>query len=703
MRFVVGIDTGGTFTDCVAVDDDGKVHVSKVPSSRPGTPDGVVAAMEAVASNAGLATSRFLESVQLLALGQTAGLNAVLTRSGAKAGMLATRGHGDAIMIGRAHQKTAGLSPTELMFPARFLKPEPLVPRALIRELAERIDYKGAVIAPLDKEEVRAAVRFLVDQGVESIAVSLLWSFKNDAHEQLIKSIIREGFPDIFVSLSSEVAPVIGEYERTATTVINSYVGPVLSRYVGQLTRILGGMGLRQAPVIMQSGGGVLAADEAAEQCVRTLNSGPIGGVVAAKFLGEMLGIEDIITTDVGGTSFDVGLLVGGIPIYARKPTVDQFDIAVPSVDIHSIGAGGGSVAWIEPATGLLHVGPEGAGADPGPACYGKGGTRPTVTDAAVILGYLDPGYFLGGSVKLDADKAIEAMQERICAITGQDVVEAAAAIFRIVNAQMADLIRKVVVEKGYAPGRFSLFVFGGAGPVHGIAYGAELGVRRIVIPAMSSALSAFGIAASDILYSESRSDPMPAPFDVTSVSSILDDLEQKAVAKLHQSGAGMQAAIPQRWVSLRYRRQIHNEVWLPLQHGNSLNTTDLEELSQAFEQRYEQLYGQGSAFREAGLELVSFRVDACAVPPKPKVAEGALDGADPTAALKSERDVHFLKTGFVKGRIYDHGRLQAGNSIPGPAIIEAATTTVVIPPGFEAMVDRIHNIVIEAGSGGDA
>jgi N-methylhydantoinase A len=382
---------------------------------------------------------------------------------------------------------------------------------------------------------------------------------------------------------------------------------------------------------------------------------------------------------------------------------VDQFDIAVPSVDIHSIGAGGGSVAWIEPATGLLHVGPEGAGADPGPACYGKGGTRPTVTDAAVILGYLDPGYFLGGSVKLDADKAIEAMQERICAITGQDVVEAAAAIFRIVNAQMADLIRKVVVEKGYAPGRFSLFVFGGAGPVHGIAYGAELGVRRIVIPAMSSALSAFGIAASDILYSESRSDPMPAPFDVTSVSSILDDLEQKAVAKLHQSGAGMQAAIPQRWVSLRYRRQIHNEVWLPLQHGNSLNTTDLEELSQAFEQRYEQLYGQGSAFREAGLELVSFRVDACAVPPKPKVAEGALDGADPTAALKSERDVHFLKTGFVKGRIYDHGRLQPGNSIPGPAIIEAATTTVVIPPGFEAMVDRIHNIVIEAGSGGDA
>ena len=692
MRYIVGIDTGGTFTDCVAVDDQGSVTIGKVPSS-PGSSQSVLDSLEAVAQQLGIPLNEFLGQVAILAHGVTVGLNALLTRSGAKTGLIATAGHGDAILIGRAHQKTAGLSESELTFPARFTKPEPIVPRDRIVEVNERVDYKGAVLVELSEEEATRAVERLADQDVKAIAVSLLWSFKKPEHEQLIRKIIVERFPGIFVTTSSELAPVIGEYERTATTVINSYIGPTMRTYFDGLTQRLQTAGLRSSPLIMQSAGGVITSSQAARTSVRTLNSGPIGGVIAAKHVGELMGMENVITTDMGGTSFDVGIIAGGQSLYAREPVVDKYNLAIPTVDIRSIGAGGGSIAWVEPDTGVLHVGPQGAGAAPGPACYGKGGELPTVTDADLVLGYLNPDFFLGGRIKLDAARARAAIEKHICRHTKQDVTQAAAAIFRIVNSHMADLIRKSTVEKGYLPSQFSLFLFGGAGPLHGTAYGVDLGTSGMVVPSMAATFSAFGIASSDVLESCSRSDPMPTPVSAGTVNGILDGLQKSALEALRRERLDDGVTVT-RSVSMRYRRQIHNEVWLPLPE-QELTDENVEHIYSSFKQRYEELYGRGSAYDQAGTEFVTFRVDARGHTPKPKLNRMPCGGENSSGAVKEQRKVFFAETGFASTPIYDFARLTPGNRVPGPAVIEATTTTIVIPPRLEGHVDGFCNVVI--------
>lgn len=694
MRYIVGIDTGGTFTDCVAIDDAGTVTLGKVPSST-GSSQSVLDALEAVAQQLELKLGDFLQQVTVLAHGVTVGLNALLMRRGAKTGLITTAGHGDAILIGRAHQKTAGLGESELTFPARFSKPEPLVPRDRIVEVNERVDYKGAVLVPLAEEEARRAVAKLVAQGVQAIAISLLWSFKMPEHELLLRELIEQQHPEIFVTVSSELVPVIGEYERTATTVINSYIGPTMLTYFEGLTKQLQAAGLRSTPLIMQSAGGVLTSTQAARTSVRTLNSGPIGGVIAAKHLGELLGLENVITTDMGGTSFDVGLIARGQALYAREPVIDKYNLAIPTIDIRSIGAGGGSIAWVEPDNGVLHVGPDGAGAIPGPACYGKGGARPTVTDADLVLGYLNPDFFLGGRMKLYPEKARQAIREHICAYTKQSVEEAAAAIFRIVNSHMADLIRKSTVEKGYLPSQFSLFLFGGAGPVHGVAFGSDLGARGMVVPAMAAAFSALGIASCDVLQTCSRSDPMPLPVAAGTVNKILDSLRHTAVDGLRSGelGAGEITVVP--LVSMRYRRQIHNEVWLTLPEG-TLTTEDLERIHEAFKVRYEELYGKGSAYEQAGKEIVTFRVDAYGRTHKPKLIRSVCGDTDSSGAVKHERSIFFQGPGFIPTPVYDYGRLSPGNKVPGPAVIEGPTTTVVIPPQREGNLDGYRNIIIE-------
>lgn len=694
VHYIVGIDTGGTFTDCVAVDDHGSVTIGKAPST-PGSSQSVLDALDAVGQQLGLTLNDFLTHIRVLAHGVTIGLNALLTRSGAKTGLIGTAGHGDAILIGRAHQKTAGLGETELTFPAKFTKPAPLVPRDRIVEVNERVDYKGAVLVPLQENEARRAIDALVSQGVEAIAISLLWSFKMPKHEQLLRALVERYYPNIFVTASSDLAPVIGEYERTATTVINSYIGPTMLSYFEGLTQKLRLAGLQDEPLIMQSAGGVLSASQAARESIRTLNSGPIGGVVAAHHMGELLGLENIITTDMGGTSFDVGLIAHGQALYAREPVVDKYNLAVPTIDIRSIGAGGGSIAWVEPDTGVLHVGPQGAGASPGPACYGKGGARPTVTDADLVLGYINPNFFLGGRMKLSVEKARDAIQTAICPHTKHDVEEAAAAIFHIVNSHMADLIRKCTIERGYVPSQFSLFLFGGAGPVHGVTYGGDLRARGIVVPAMAAAFSALGIASSDVLQTRSHSDPMPLPVSATAVSAVLSSLRQKALHALeHESAAAGEITVRQ-FVSMRYRRQIHNEVWVTLPDGEVTDEI-LERTCESFKFRYEELYGKGSAYEQAGMEMVTFRVDAYRRSPKPKWNRLSSEGADASSAIKEKRNVFFRGHGFTPARIYDFSRLRTGNKLPGPAVIEASTTTVIIPPQREGRVDGYLNIVVE-------
>ncbi|MDP2727127.1 MAG: hydantoinase/oxoprolinase family protein, partial [Dehalococcoidia bacterium] len=389
MAYFVGVDTGGTFTDCVIMDGDGKLVLGKSPSTPPDFAVGVLGAVGVAAESMGLTLEDLLQQTVLFTHGTTVATNAMLTRSGARTGLITTEGFEDTIIMMRAIGRVVGLTEEEIKHMVATNKPVPIVPRTLIKGVTERVDYKGAVLRALDKEAARRAIKELVDEGVEAIAVCFLWSFMNPTHEREVLRLIKEMYPGVFASISSDLTPKLGEYERTATAAINAYVGPATSRYIASFSDQLKGKGFAYVPLIMQAYGGCLPADRAVERPVEMIGSGPAGGVIGSKFMAELMGHNNVITTDVGGTSFDVGLIYGGVPELAKEPSIGQYRLMVPSIEIKSIGAGGGSIAWVEPVTNLLKVGPRSAGARPGPVCYDAGGTDPTVTDADLVLGYL--------------------------------------------------------------------------------------------------------------------------------------------------------------------------------------------------------------------------------------------------------------------------------------------------------------------------
>lgn len=425
-RYQLGVDCGGTFTDCVVIDALGRPAQGKAASTPEDFSIGMLNSIEYAAKSLGLSLRSLLESADVLVHGTTVATNALLTGSGARVGLIVTKGFEDTVLIGRVRQKVAGLREEEIIHAVRLDKPEPLVPRTMIRGVTERIDYKGKVIVPLSREEVVQAIKDLVDKGVEAIGVCLLWSFVNTGHEQEIKKIASELYPDMFVVLSSELTPKIGEYERMATTMMNCYLGPVVSKYIETLEQKFSHLGLGSPFLITQVMGGAFPAKEVKQKSVNTLSSGPVCGVTAAGFLGNILGYEKIICTDVGGTSFDVGLIIDGREQYSRVPIVGQYHLSIPMIDIVSIGTGGGSIAWIEQVTHVLRVGPRSAGAHPGPACYDRGGEEPTLTDAGVVLGYINPDFFLGGRMKLNKEKAISAVKEKIADPLHMKIAEAA-------------------------------------------------------------------------------------------------------------------------------------------------------------------------------------------------------------------------------------------------------------------------------------
>jgi N-methylhydantoinase A len=717
MAYVIGVDTGGTFTDCVVLDDAGRVYYDKARSTPDNLAVGVLAAVDNAAAVIGLDRQALLRDTRVFAHGTTAGLNKLFTRTGARVGLIATRGHEDAILIGRVFQKVAGRGEREITDAVHLDKAVPLVPRELIRGVTERMDYKGAAVVALDRDEAATAIRDLIAAGVDSLAICLLWSFMNPSHEQALARLARELRPDLYLSVSSELVPLLKEYERTATTVVNAYLGPTLHEYVLALDARLQADGLRQSFFMMQSMGGVLPAAEASQQAVNTLRSGPVGGVVASIALGEALGHRNIIATDVGGTSFDVGLVVDGEPQLARAPVVEQYHLLVPMVDVVSIGAGGGSIAWIEPHSGLLRVGPHSAGAQPGPVCYGAGGTEPTVADADLVLGRLNPDYFFGGRTRLDVDGARRAIAERIAEPLGLDVVEAARGIVEIVDAHMADLVRKVTIERGYDPRDFVLYAYGGGGPTHVGAYARDLGVRQAVVSPYAAALSALGIAASDLqrfyvkaepmvasfargepadaIAGFARSDPadVMAPSDLARINAIYADLERQAAADLQRAGFGPETSLLVRSVELRFRRQT-NELAIRVPPG-PLGQATLAAVLGGFEAAYERVYGPGTAYKAAGIELASFRLTAIGRLPKPALPRHPVGAADPRAAQKGERPVFFGR-GFEPTPLYDPELLRAGQRLAGPAIVEGRATTVVIHPGQRASVDPYLNLVIE-------
>lgn len=695
MGFIVAIDTGGTFTDCVAVNENGDVVTNKVPSTPKDFSLGVLNGVKGLGEILNRPTTELLQETPTFGHGSTVAINTLLTRTGSKTGLITTKGFEDTLSIGRIRQKVAGMSEREIMNVAELDKADPIVPRALIRGVTERVDYKGAVIVSLDLDETRQVIKELAEDGVEGIAVVLLWSFMNPDHEMEIKKMINEMYPEMFVSISSELAPVIKEYERTATTCINAYLGKVTSNYISTLDEKLEGAGLDHPPMIMQAMGGFVSSQEACEKPIVTLASGPVGGVIGAKVLAGLMGYENVITTDVGGTSFDVGLVVRGETEFASAPVFSKYHISIPMVDIISIGSGGGSIAWLEPGTGLLKVGPQSAGADPGPACYGVGGVEPTVTDADLILNRYDPDYFLGGRMKIDREKALAAMKEKIADPLKLDVAEAAIGVVDIVNSQMADLLRKVTVGRGYDPRDFVVFAFGGAGPAHGCAYAMDVGVKYAIIPYYASVFSAFGITTSDVVHIKEMSVPETVPVDIKRVNAIYDKLTEDIMEEFRRDEIGEEKIGLTRSMDLRYKGQVHEvRTQVP---PKELTEEDMGTVVDEFEKAYEDKYGKGTAYRAAGIEAVTYRVSGIGKILKSQLTKYKSESEDSSGARKGTRDVFFKERGgFHPTPVYDRERLRTGNIVEGPSVIESLDTTVLVHPEQIARVDEYLNIIIQ-------
>jgi len=695
MGLIVAGDTGGTFTDYVFVNEQGETVSNKVPSTPQDFSLGVMKGVEGLAKLVNRPTSELLQNTSIFGHGSTVAINALLTRRGSKTGLITTKGFEDTLGIGRIHQKVAGLNEDEIINVAELDKADPIVPRSLIQGVTERVDYKGEIVVPLDRAETEKALRRLAAEGVEAIAVVFLWSFMNPLHELAVKKMIRELYPDMFVSVSCELAPVIKEYERTATTCINANLGKVTFNYISVLDKKLKDSGLQTPLMVMQALGGFMSAAEACQKPIAQLSSGPVGGVIGAKILGGAMGYKNIITSDVGGTSFDVGLVVRGETEFAAAPVFVQHSISAPMVDIVSIGAGGGSIAWLEPGTGLLKVGPQSAGAEPGPACYDLGGVEPTVTDADLILNRYDPDFFLGGKMKINRETSLAVMRERIAQPLQMEVAAAAMGVVDIVDAQMADLLRKVTIGRGYDPRDFVLFAFGGAGPSHVGAYGLDVGVKYAVVPYFASVFSAFGIANSDVVHIKETSDPKTFPLDTKRLNAIYEKLLQDVQNEFARDEIAEGNIVMTRTMDVRYRGQVH-EVRTPVP-AKELQPNDMELIIREFEKAYEDKYGRGTAYRAAGIEAVTYRISAVGKIPKPTLNRYVLETADPARALKGTREVYFKEySGFHPTSVYNRDLLKAGNVVEGPAVIEASDTTALIHPGQIARIDEYMNIIIE-------
>jgi len=694
MKYIVGVDIGGTFTDCVALDERGTVTLGKALSTPDDFAVGAVDAVLDAARNLGLrGENELLRATKFFFHACTVADNTLITRTGPKTGLLTTQGFGDTLLIMRG-RTTEGLSESEAFRASTQSKPDPIIPRALIEEVAERIDYKGSTLISLEDEEIARAVPSLIERGVESIAIALLWALANDSHERKLANFIREHYPSVYLSLSSEIAPYLGEYERTATTAFNAYVGPKIAVYLRRLGEVLQAKGLGREPLVMQAYGGVLGIDDTCKKAVGTIESGPVSGIIGSRYIGEQLGVRNVLATDMGGTTFKVGVIRDGLIEKDYKPILMRYQLFLSKIWVESIGAGGGSIVWIDPESGLLKVGPRGAGSSPGPICYGLGGTEVTVSDADLILGYLNEDCFLGGRMKLAKPQALEGLKERVARPMNMTVAEAASGIYRITNSHMSDLIRRATVERGYDPREFTLFAFGGAAPVHAGRYAAELGIKEVIVPLTASVHGAVGLVSSDIVYDYGRSERLSVPADLKRVREIFTDLVGRATCSLRSAGFRDSEMNIVRSLDMRYRQQVH-ELSVPFPSGvAALTEHDLEAIYGRFDELYELTYGPGAGYREAGKEIMAFRVVATGELNKPRLRKYPMQRNRAEAALKTERKVYFEEEHeFITTKIYDYGRLLPGSEISGPAIIETPITTIVINPSDRALIDESYNV----------
>jgi N-methylhydantoinase A len=677
-RYKLGIDVGGTFTDFILVDAEGRIAEGKVPST-PGEPSrGIGDGLADLACVVGGTVEDLLGRLDLVVHGSTVALNALIEGKGAKTGLLCTEGFRDSIEIRLAWK--------EKRYDWRYPPPPVLVPRERRLPVRERIDKEGRVHTALVEEDVHRAIAEFRRFGVESVAVCFLWSFRNPTHERRVGEILAERFPQAYVSLSVDVLPEIREFDRTSTTVVNAYVGPVMKGYVEGIESYLRRLGYAGPVRYMQSNSGIASGREVVRRAVYALGSGPAAGPAAGLFHSRQFGEENILTLDMGGTSCDVCLVRDGKPDVVKGVDVHRYRLGVPMIDVNAVGAGGGSIAHVD-AGGMLQVGPRSAGANPGPACYGRGGVEATVTDANVVLGYLDASRTLGGRIALRKDLAERAVREQVANKLGIGLEQAALAVFKIVNNNMARAISEVSVERGYDPRDFGLYVAGGCGPIHAWRLAQEIGVDRVFVPKVAPNFCAFGEVVADVRHDYTRTCPARLDeADPSVLARLFAEMEGEGAEALRAEGLDPARMEVVRKLEIRYVGQIY-ECTVTLARGE-LGRERLAEVGEAFHRVHEGLYGY--AERDNLCELINVGVSVHGALPKIRFVDEASNGVPVEAARTATRRI-FLEArgGFEEVPVYAGELLRSGHEISGPAVVEEPGTTIVVFPGTRMELDR--------------
>ena len=696
MGFFIGTDVGGTFTDIWVSAGDGQTRVFKSPTTSD-VLGGVINGLQLAAQSYDLSFDQLCSQIERFGHGTTVGLNALLTGNAARTAVITTRGFGDTLEIGRLKRQTSDMNELERTDAYLRNRIPPLVPRDLVIEVDERIDVNGKIVKSLDEEGARAAIRARKHRKIEAVAICTLWATHNPVHERRLRDLVLDELPGIFVSCSNEISPGVGEYARMSTTAGNAALGPLAGRYLSSLEAKLQSAGMKVPVLMMTCAGGVLPTAVLNDRPAFALFSGPAGGVMGSRATGAQAGFDNIVTMDIGGTSFDVGVIVAGKPIMRSEISVAGADIRVHSIDVESIGAGGGSIAYVE--FGELRVGPRSAGANPGPACYGRGGTRPTATDADLVLGVLDPENFIGGRMQLDVEAARRAIDEHIAKPLGMSVTEAAWSIRQILDSKMADLLRRMTIERGYDPRDFTLLANGGAGPSHAWVLSEELGLDSFIVPAAATAESAYGTGNSDLGFTAERPayarispGAQPNETQLSHVTKALSAATEEVRNNLSLAGPKGDIRI-ESFVAIKFRGQT-NHLDIPFD-GNVFTLDTFKSVTSAFEQQYEALFGRGAAFSNAGYELISVRVMGTgALPPPVLATEG--ESFEP----RGKRGVVFRDArNSVDTAIYRTSFPKDGEAAQGPAIIEFPGQSVVVPPGATARADKFGNIHVRLAS----
>jgi len=687
----IGIDVGGTFTDLCVVSSAGEVDTFKVLSTPADPSIGVANGLEAIARAKGLELPTFAGRVSTIVHGTTVTTNATLTRRGAKTGLLTTAGVRDALEMRRGIR--------EAQYDNRYKNVVPLVPRFLRRPVRGRLDGRGAEVERLALDDVRAACALFREEGVEAVAICFMSSFANAAHERAAAEVVRAELPDAFLSVSSELLPTIRFYNRVSTTVLDASVGPVLDRYLKRLTSRLAETGFRGVLLIMQSSGGVAVPELTRRRPAMTLLSGPAAGPRAGLAFSEPLGMKSCMVVDMGGTSFDASLVKDGIVELKPEGEIARLRIALPMLDIVTIGAGGGSIGWID-AGGLLRMGPQSAGAAPGPACYGRGGTLPTCTDANVVLGYLDPTTFAGGALPLQVDRARAAIEEHVARPLGLDVEAAAVGMYRVINANMAHGVREITVKRGLDAREFPMVVAGGAAGLHACAIATELELRTVLAPAFASVLCATGMLLTDLQHDFVRSLVGPlAAIEPGKLRALVGEMIAEGEAELRREGVAAADMRHDVLLDLRYLKQYH-EVTVPVGR-EEIEAGDLARVGAPFHAEHDRLYGYNLADQGTGLELINVRVRSVGRVERPSLPRLAADGPDARHALTGERRAWVPERArFETVPVYDGHRLRAGNTLDGPALVERTDTTFLVSAAFQARVDDLGTNVLTLRGG---